>query len=71
MDIDQRAQHRREIARLHDIAAQFRVETRGIGNIGDKARQALDIVHDDRQQALLLDGIVDPHGGFDRAAQGR
>ena len=32
---------------------------------------ALDIVEDDRQQAPLLDRIVDPHRGLDRAAQRR
>ena len=69
IDLDQRAQHRRDVDRLQLDAAELRVEPRGVGDVGDQPVEPLDVVEDDRHQPPLLCRIVDPHRGLDRAAQ--
>ena len=69
IDRDQRRQHR---AQRHDralVARHFRIEPRGIGDIGDQPVKALGVLQHQPQQLLLLFRIVDAQRRLDRAAQ--
>ena len=63
------SQHRRDVDRRYLETTELGVEAGRIGDVGDQPVESLDIVENDRHQPALLDGILDPHSGLDRAAQ--
>ena len=67
--LDQRLQQAAQVDRLGLGARQLGIEARGIGDVGDQAVHAVDVVEDDGQQLLDARRVLQARHGLHRAAQ--